>query len=182
MKTNIILITLFLLSLGGNAQIDRSQQPKPGPAPKITLNVPQEFVLENGMKILDLMKRASTDFKTTVILVTHDLGVIAGTCDDVLVMYAGRICESASTRDLFASQRHPYTKALLNSLPSMNTDGKELYSIPGMPPDLMQQVEGCPFAPRCEHADEKCRTGKIKLKTLDSTRATACIHVQEGTL
>jgi len=133
-------------------------------------------------QVLELINSMQKKNGMAVILVTHDLGVIAGTCDDVLVMYAGRICESASTRDLFARQRHPYTKALLNSLPSMNTDGKELYSIPGMPPDLMQQIEGCPFAPRCEHADEKCRTGKIKLKTLDSTRATACIHVQEGTL
>jgi oligopeptide transport system ATP-binding protein len=114
-----------------------------------------------------------------VILVTHDLGVIAGTCDDVLVMYAGRICESASARDLFARQCHPYTKALLNSLPSMNTDGKELYSIPGMPPDLTRPIQGCPFAARCEHAHDRCRAGSVRLQAIESSRATACIRVKE---
>jgi oligopeptide transport system ATP-binding protein len=130
-------------------------------------------------QVLELINSMQKKKGMAVILVTHDLGVIAGTCDDVLVMYAGRICESASARDLFARQCHPYTKALLNSLPSMNTDGKELYSIPGMPPDLTRPIQGCPFAPRCEHAHDRCRAGSVHLQAIESSRATACIRVKE---
>ncbi|MBN4046721.1 ABC transporter ATP-binding protein [bacterium AH-315-P07] len=133
-------------------------------------------------QVLELISSMQKKNGMAVILVTHDLGVIAGTCDDVLVMYAGKICESASANDLFAAQKHPYTEALLNSLPSIHTDGKELYTIPGMPPDLTQPISGCSFAPRCEHANDRCRNEIVQLKSLDSGHSTACIRVQEGTL
>jgi oligopeptide transport system ATP-binding protein len=133
-------------------------------------------------QVLELIKSMQQKNGMAVILVTHDLGVIAGTCDEVLVMYAGRICESAPVQDLFDQQRHPYTEALLKSLPSMNTDGQELYSIPGMPPDLTRPIEGCSFADRCEHTRDLCRRGDRLLKPLDSGRSTACVRVQEGEL
>ena len=133
-------------------------------------------------QVLDLIKSMQEKKGMAMIIITHDLGVIASTCDDVLVMYAGRICESASAHELFANQRHPYTKALLHSLPAMNTDGKELYSIPGMPPDLTHPIKGCSFAPRCEHVADACRTGRLELQNMELKHATACIRVQEGSL
>ena len=133
-------------------------------------------------QVLELINTMQEKNGMAVILVTHDLGVIAGTCDDVLVMYAGKICESATARDLFATQKHPYTEALLKSLPSMNTDGQERYSIPGMPPDLTTPIQGCSFAPRCEHAAEECSRGPAQLSPIEAGRATTCIRIQEGTL
>ena len=133
-------------------------------------------------QILELIKDMQRDLGMAVILVTHDMGVVAGTCDRVLVMYAGKIVESATAVDLFQKPLHPYTQALLDSLPSVAQDGKELYTIPGLPPDLTQRVEGCAFAPRCEHAAESCRSGEVALQEVASHHATACLRVQEGTL
>ncbi len=132
-------------------------------------------------QILELIKSLQEKNGMAVILITHDLGVIAGTCDSVAVMYAGRLVEQASASSLFHSPRHPYTHALMKSLPSMNTDGKELYSIPGMPPDLTKPIEGCAFAARCEHAIEACR-GDIHLHSIMPDHATACIRAQKGEL
>lgn len=132
-------------------------------------------------QILELIQSIQRKNGMSVILVTHDLGVIAGTCDDVLVMYAGKIVESASATDLFKHPRHPYTEALLKSLPSMNSAGNELYSIPGMPPNLTQPIVGCAFAPRCKHATDACRAdGAAVLKNVAENHASACIQVQEG--
>ena len=92
-----------------------------------------------------------------VILVTHDLGVIAGHADRVAVMYAGRIVESADASTLFANPRHPYTEALLEALPERAAEGAgRLYNIPGQPPDLTAPPPGCKFAPRCRYAREQC--------------------------
>ncbi|MFP6584602.1 MAG: ABC transporter ATP-binding protein [Candidatus Hydrogenedentota bacterium] len=132
-------------------------------------------------QILELIQSIQRKNGMSVILITHDLGVIAGTCDDVLVMYTGKIVESASATDLFKHPRHPYTEALLNSLPSMNSAGNELYSIPGMPPNLTEAIVGCAFAPRCEHATDACRAdGAAELKSVAEGHASACIQVQEG--
>jgi oligopeptide transport system ATP-binding protein len=133
-------------------------------------------------QVLELIKTMQQKKEMAVILVTHDLGVIASTCDEVLVMYAGKICEAAAAQDLFAKQKHPYTQALLKSLPSMNTDGQDLYSIPGMPPDLTKPMQGCSFAPRCEYATDGCSTETIELLPTETTHHTACIRVQKGTL
>ena len=133
-------------------------------------------------QILALIKRMQAALGMAVILITHDLGVIAGTCDRVLVMYAGRMLESAATRDCFKRPRHPYTRALLASLPAAHVKGEDLYTIPGMPPDLSIEIEGCPFAPRCGHMLEACRRGRPALEEVRRGHASACLRVQAGEL
>src|SRR5205814_6354200 len=101
-------------------------------------------------QILDLIKRLKTEFNTAVIFITHDLGVVAGICDRVQVMYAGKIVESAPTVQLYTDPRHPYTLGLLKSVPRLDETRKErLDPIPGMPPDVVNYPPGCPFYPRC---------------------------------
>src|SRR5437870_4424961 len=109
-------------------------------------------------QILDLIQKLKRETGTSVILITHDLGVVAGTTNRVIVMYAGRIFESAPTAELFARPGNPYTKGLLLSVPDpTETEKKELYQIPGLPPDLAKQAPGCPFADRCDRAEAICR-------------------------
>ena len=133
-------------------------------------------------QILALMKEMQTRLQMAMILITHNLGVIARTCDRVLVMYAGRILESAPLRMLFRETKHPYTQALMASMPSVHAKGGTLYTIPGMPPDPSNEIAGCPFAPRCAHAVERCRHGKIALQEVSPDHSTACIRVQAGEL
>src|SRR6266542_2294614 len=103
-------------------------------------------------QILELIKKMQREIGMAVIFITHDLGVVSGLCDRVLVMYAGRIVESADTRTLFYSPKHPYTRALQRSIPALQPKGAELFTIPGMPPDLSKPLPGCPLSPRCEFA------------------------------
>jgi oligopeptide transport system ATP-binding protein len=133
-------------------------------------------------QILRLIKQLQQEFGMAVILVTHDFGVVAGTCDRVLVMYAGRILESASTRDLFYAPRHPYTRALMASMPSVQQHGGDLYTIPGLPPDLSERIEGCPFAPRCAFAEAVCREECCSLEEVSAAHLSACVRVQRGEL
>jgi oligopeptide transport system ATP-binding protein len=108
-------------------------------------------------QILELIKTLKEETGTSVILVTHDLGVVAGTTDNVVVMYAGKIMESAPTTELFARPGNPYTKGLLASVPDPSCDERnELYQIPGLPPDVAHLGRGCPFAPRCARAEPVC--------------------------
>ncbi len=108
-------------------------------------------------QILDLIKRLKTESGASVILITHDLGVVAGMTDHVIVMYAGKIFEQAPTDELFARPGNPYTRGLLRSVPDPAAEQGKLYQIPGQPPDLARMPAGCPFAPRCERAEEICR-------------------------
>src|SRR5882724_9841004 len=108
-------------------------------------------------QILELIKKMQQELGMAVIFITHDLGVVSGLCDRVLVMYAGRVVESADTRTLFHQPKHPYTRALQRSIPSMQQKGAELFTIPGLPPDLSKPMAGCSFTPRCEFAAERCR-------------------------
>ncbi len=133
-------------------------------------------------QILELIKRIQEEMGMAVILVTHDLGVIAEVCDHVLIMYAGQILESARTESLFDNPKHPYTRALMSSLPSAREKGESLYSIKGMPPDLTEPMWGCPFAPRCEHAVPRCETTPIQLQELLPGHETACLREQDGEL
>jgi oligopeptide/dipeptide ABC transporter ATP-binding protein len=110
-------------------------------------------------QILDLIQTLQHEFGTSVILVTHDLGVVAGTTDRIVVMYAGHVFETAATEDLFARPANPYTRGLLLSVPDpgANTARGGLYQIPGLPPDVAHLPPGCPFAPRCDRAEDVCR-------------------------
>jgi oligopeptide transport system ATP-binding protein len=108
-------------------------------------------------QILELIKKLKQETGTSVILITHDLGVVAGMTDHVIVMYAGKIFEQARTKELFASPGNPYTKGLLRSVPDPTAEQGKLYQIPGLPPDVAHLKPGCPFADRCERAEEICR-------------------------
>jgi len=107
-------------------------------------------------QILDLIKRLKIETGASVILITHDLGLVAGMTDHVIVMYAGKIFEQASTTELFARPGNPYTRGLLRSVPDPTAEQGKLYQIRGQPPDLARLPPGCPFAPRCERAEEIC--------------------------
>lgn len=109
-------------------------------------------------QILELIKDLKTRMGTSVILITHDLGVVAGMTDKIIVMYAGKVFEQAPTQELFASPANPYTKGLLRSVPDpLHEHGKPLYQIPGLPPDVANLPPGCPFAERCDRAADICR-------------------------
>ena len=108
-------------------------------------------------QILELIRSRKADTNASVILVTHDLGVIAGMADHVVVMYAGRVFEQAPTAELFAQPANPYTRGLLRSVPDPAALQETLYQIPGAPPDLARLPAGCPFASRCERAEDICR-------------------------
>ena len=133
-------------------------------------------------QILALIKRRQEELGMAVVMITHDLGVIAATCDRVLVMYAGRIVESAPRTALFRQPAHPYTRALMASMPAIHQEGERLYTIPGLPPDMTQPPPGCAFAARCEFAEEACRQTCPDLTSVEDGRATACLRVQSGSL
>ena len=130
-------------------------------------------------QILELMKALQKKHGTSIILVTHDLGVIAGMADRVNVMYAGRLVETAGTDALFSLPLHPYTQGLLASVPTLDGDpDSPLFSIPGQPPDLADLPQGCAFQPRCEHATDECLAGVPDLDPhpQDSARTCACFE------
>ena len=131
-------------------------------------------------QILELIQRLQRERDMAVIFITHDLGVVAGLCNRVNVMYAGRIVETASTDALFAQARHPYTAALQRSIPSRQPKGETLFTIPGRPPSLMREFAGCPFAPRCHQVADRCHTTPVELKPITDDHATACLRVQDG--
>jgi oligopeptide transport system ATP-binding protein len=108
-------------------------------------------------QILELIKTLKRATGASVILITHDLGVVAGMTDHLIVMYAGKAFEQAPTAELFALPGNPYTKGLLRSVPDPTAEQGELYQIPGLPPDLAHLPSGCPFAPRCDRAEDICR-------------------------
>ena len=108
-------------------------------------------------QILELIKKMKQETNASVILITHDLGVVAGMTDHIIVMYAGKVFEQARTRELFSCPGNPYTKGLLRSVPDPVHEQGALYQIPGLPPDVAHLPPGCPFAPRCERAEDICR-------------------------
>jgi peptide/nickel transport system ATP-binding protein len=128
-------------------------------------------------QILELLDDLKDRLEMSMLLITHDMGVIAGRADRVVVMYAGRIVESAATADLFSESRHPYTEALLGSIPKLDQDkSQRLGSIPGLPPDLSRPPSGCRFAARCEYATSRCRDEDPTLEAGDSNHLYACFH------
>jgi oligopeptide/dipeptide ABC transporter ATP-binding protein len=122
--------------------------------------------------LLDLRDRLSM----SVVLVTHDLGVVAGTCDRMAVMYAGRIVEKGTVAEVFAQPRHPYTRGLLGSVPRGNAARTMLYSIDGTPPSLTALPTGCAFHPRCSFATDECRRERPPLAEVGEGRMVACFH------
>ena len=128
-------------------------------------------------QILDLLLRLQQDLGTALIMITHDLGVVADIADDVMVMYAGRAAEKAPKREIFYHPHHPYTKGLLESIPSSSASGGRLKPIPGQPPSLINLPAGCKFHPRCGYAFAKCKAGDEPiLKPVDDAGAheSAC--------
>ena len=133
-------------------------------------------------QILELIKSRQKELGMAVIFITHDLGVVAGMCDDVLVMYAGCVAESARADALFADPRHPYTRALQRSIPSRQPKGRDLFTIPGQPPDLSRLPGGCAFAARCDDAVERCRSEATELREISPNHCSSCLRVQAGEL
>ncbi len=126
-------------------------------------------------QILELMKKLALDFGTSVILITHDLGVVAGMCETVAVMYAGRIVERGTVDEIFADPQHPYTRGLIKSVPRLDsTEKSKLYSIEGQPPNVIDLPECCPFHPRCEQAMDVCRNRYPPRKDLADGRDVSC--------
>ena len=125
-------------------------------------------------QILDLMRTLREETGTAIILITHDLGVIAEVADDVAVMYAGRIVERAPVSALFAAPQHPYTIGLLGSIPQMHLKQERLAAIEGQVPNAMSQVHGCRFHPRCPFAVERCREESPPLEDIEAGHAAAC--------
>ncbi|MFO1073544.1 MAG: oligopeptide/dipeptide ABC transporter ATP-binding protein [Geminicoccaceae bacterium] len=126
-------------------------------------------------QILELLARLKRELGMAIALITHDLGVVAGLCDRVMVMYAGRAVELASTHDLFAAPQHPYTKGLLHSMPRLDTAAEQdLATIPGQPPNLQALPAGCVFADRCAYVFERCRAERPGLRACGPGRLKSC--------
>ncbi|MES2615918.1 MAG: ABC transporter ATP-binding protein [Bdellovibrionota bacterium] len=126
-------------------------------------------------QILALMNNLQKENNMSVVLITHDLGVVAETCDDVVVMYAGKIVERATAKELFSSPKHPYTLGLLNSIPKLGEKKKRLYTIPGIVPSLGNLPKGCRFQDRCPLASSECKLAEPELVKLEGGREVACI-------
>jgi peptide/nickel transport system ATP-binding protein len=133
-------------------------------------------------QILKLIDRMQEEFGSAVIMITHDLGVVAETADDVVVMYAARIAEHAPVDELFSRPRHPYTWGLLGSLPRIGVDVDRLVQIPGSPPSLLHPPAGCRFHTRCPHVMSVCRTVDPELRSSahDPSHLDAC-HLDDET-
>ena len=129
-------------------------------------------------QILELMKGLSKEFDTAVMLITHDLGVVAGTCEYVNVMYAGHVVESAPVRQIYETPAHPYTVGLLHSIPRLNDQrGIKLNPIAGQPPDLLNPPAGCPYAPRCPKVQSRCRRERPELQPVGrGEQVAACFY------
>ncbi len=134
-------------------------------------------------QIFDLLRQVQLEMKTSVILITHDMSVIAEFADRVVVMYAGRKVEEGLVRDIIDNPHHPYTQGLINCVPFLKkdpgTDRKELNEIPGVVPDLRQLGEGCPFAPRCDYVKDDCHEKNPPEVKLGENHSAFCWHVKE---
>ena len=129
-------------------------------------------------QILSLLNTLKEETGTAVLMITHDLGVVAGICDKVLVMYAGRTMEYGNARDVFYQPAHPYSIGLLNAVPRLDAEGESLLTIPGNPPNLLRLPKGCPFQPRCPHAMEICNSAP-PLEAFAPGRLRACFKPLE---
>ncbi|GHE04507.1 ABC transporter ATP-binding protein [Streptomyces alanosinicus] len=125
-------------------------------------------------QVMDLLAELQREYRMGLILITHDLGVVADVADRIAVMYAGKIVESAPVRDIYKAPAHPYTRGLLDSIPRLDQKGQELYAIKGLPPNLLDIPPGCSFHPRCPMAQDVCRTDEPALQEVSDVRGSAC--------
>lgn len=125
-------------------------------------------------QILELMKKLKTEINSSIMLITHNMGVVAETCDRIIVMYAGKIVEEGSVEEIFSDPKHPYTSGLLKSIPSVDTRQDKLESIPGMVPNPLNMPKGCRFAPRCKKAMAKCKTEQPGMTVFGPERRVSC--------
>jgi oligopeptide/dipeptide ABC transporter, ATP-binding protein, C-terminal domain len=130
-------------------------------------------------QVMDLLAELQRELNMGLILITHDLGVVADVADRIAVMYAGRIVETAPVHDIYKAPAHPYTKGLLKSIPRLDQKGQELYAIKGLPPNLMHIPPGCAFNPRCPMAQDICRSEVPPLAEVDADRRSACFFWRE---
>ncbi|GGS73069.1 ABC transporter ATP-binding protein [Planobispora rosea] len=130
-------------------------------------------------QIMELLAEVQRESGMGLILITHDLGVVADVADKIVVMYGGRVVENAPVRDIYRNPAHPYTRGLLESVPRADRKGRELYAIAGMPPDLLDMPPGCAFAPRCPYRQDNCVTEPVPLYRIGATRGSACHYWRE---
>lgn len=130
-------------------------------------------------QILDLMRKVQKEFGAGMILITHDLGVVAEMCQDVMVMYSGKVIEYGTVEDIFYRPKHPYTKGLLNSIPHFETGSrlKTLQTIPGLVPNLLNLPKGCRFQDRCAYVTDTCRKSEPALENLRGSHRAACFNI-----
>jgi len=131
-------------------------------------------------QVMDLLAELQREYSMGLILITHDLGVVADVADYIAVMYAGRIVETAPVHEIYRRPAHPYTKGLLASIPRLDQKGRELYAIKGLPPNLLHIPPGCAFNPRCPMAQAVCRADVPPLYEVSPTRASACHFWKEA--
>ncbi|SEC80072.1 ABC transporter ATP-binding protein [Paenibacillus sp. GP183] len=131
-------------------------------------------------QILELMKRLQMETNMAILMITHDLGVVAETCDRVMVMYAGKVVEEGSVRSIFNHPSHPYTKGLLASVPALDVKKQRLYSIPGSVPGFHEMPGGCRFAPRCAVVMDICRSKEPELELIGTGHSCSCFAARKG--
>jgi len=127
-------------------------------------------------QILKVLKDLQRELNLSLMLISHDLSVVAELCDSISIMYAGKIVECGKIASVFSNPQHPYTKGLISSFPSIKGSRRELTSIPGSPPNLLSPPSGCRFHPRCPYANESCKTEEPKMKDISENHYTACHH------
>ena len=131
-------------------------------------------------QILELMQSLQRELGMAIIMITHDLGVVAQMCDEVIVMYAGSICEQGTADEIFYNPKHEYTKGLMRSIPTVSNDGEKLQPITGTPIDLLNMPAGCPFAPRCDNAMKICLRERCGRMQINADHQAACwMNVKE---
>ena len=132
-------------------------------------------------QILELMQSLQKELGMAIIMITHDLGVVAQMCDEVIVMYAGSICEQGTADEIFYNPKHEYTKGLMRSIPTVDSDGSRLHPISGTPIDLLNMPQGCPFAPRCDAAMKICLRERCERMQINADHQAACwMNVKEA--
>lgn len=132
-------------------------------------------------QVLDLMQKLKEKYGTSMLMITHDLGIVAEVCDEVSIMYAGRIVEHGTLEDIFEHTSHPYTEGLFGSLPNIEKRTEELKPIPGLMPDPTNLPSGCPFHPRCKYCQDICKSRMPALTQLSDTHSVCCLAYEEGT-